>query len=99
MPACRSINSLQPETLSDLGLVATLRQEFKRLGKETGLKVDFKAEDVRSPKDIETGLYRIIHEAVSNARKHYNTRYLRIKINSENDWLKVEVRDWGKGFD
>jgi signal transduction histidine kinase len=93
------INSLQPATLSDLGLVATLRQELKRLGQETGLKIDFKADAIRIPRDIETGLYRIIHEAVYNARKHSNTKHLRVKIHSEGDQLKVEVKDWGKGFD
>lgn len=93
------INSLQPATLSDLGLVSTLRQELKRLGQETGLKIDFKADAIRLPKDIETGLYRIIREAVFNARKHANTKQLRVKINSEDARVKVEVRDWGKGFD
>ncbi len=93
------INSLQPATLSDLGLVSTLRQELKRLGQETGLKIDFKADAIRLPKDIETGLYRIIHEAVFNARKHADTKQLRVKINSEDERVKVEVRDWGKGFD
>jgi PAS domain S-box-containing protein len=93
------INSLQPSTLSDLGLVSTLRQELKRLGQETGLKIDFKADAIRLPKDIETGLYRIIREAVFNARKHANTKQLRVKISSEDERIRVEVRDWGKGFD
>ena len=93
------INSLQPATLSDLGLVSTLRHELKRLGQETGLKIDFKADAIRLPKDIETGLYRIIREAVFNARKHANTKQLRVKINLEDERVRVEVRDWGKGFD
>jgi PAS domain S-box-containing protein len=93
------INSLQPATLSDLGLVSTLRHELKRLGQETGLKIDFKADAIRLSKDIETGLYRIIHEAIANARKHADTRRLRVKINSEDGGVRVEVRDWGKGFD
>ena len=93
------INSLQPATLGDLGLVSTLRQELKRLGQETGLKIDFKADAIRLPKDVETGLYRIIHEAIFNARKHADTRQLRVKINSVDAGVRVEVRDWGKGFD
>jgi PAS domain S-box-containing protein len=92
------INSLQPATLREVGLVPTLRHEMKRLEQETGLKVDFKADDIRLPKDIETGLYRIIHEAVFNARKHSNTKRLRVRINSVNGLVKVEVKDWGKGF-
>jgi PAS domain S-box-containing protein len=93
------INSLQPATLSGLGLVSTLRHELKRLAQETGLKIDFKADAIRLSKDIETGLYRIIHEAIANARKHADTKQLRVKINSEDGGVRVEVRDWGKGFD
>jgi len=76
------INSLQPATLRDLGLVATLRQEIRQMEQETRWKIDFKADAVRLPHDVETGLYRIIHEAIANARKHADTKRLRIKISS-----------------
>lgn len=92
------INSLQPATLKDLGLVATLREEMRQLEQETRWKVEFEAEAVRLPADIETGLYRIVHEAVTNARKHAESNRLRVSIASADDRLKVEVRDWGKGF-
>jgi len=92
------INSLQPATLRDLGLVATLRQEMQQLGQETGWKVDFKADAIRLPRNVETGLYRIIHEAITNARKHADTKRLRITITSADDQMKVEVKDWGVGF-
>jgi len=92
------INSLQPATLRDLGLVATLRQEMRQMEQETRWKIDFKADAVRLPQDIETGLYRIIREAITNARKHADTKRLRIRITSADEQVKVEVRDWGVGF-
>ena len=92
------INSLQPATLKDLGLVATLRQEIRRMEQETRWKIDFRADAVRLPRDVETGLYRIIHEAITNARKHAQSKRLRIRITSADDRVKVEVRDWGVGF-
>jgi PAS domain S-box-containing protein len=92
------INSLQPVTLRDLGLVATLRQEVRQLEQETGWKIDFKADTIRLPADIETGLYRIIHEAITNARKHADTNRLRLVISSADNRVTVEVRDWGIGF-
>jgi len=92
------INSLQPATLRDLGLVATLRQEIRQMEQETRWKIDFKADAIRLPQDVETGLYRIIHEAITNARKHADTKRLRIRINLVADQVKVEVRDWGIGF-
>ena len=92
------INSLQPATLRDLGLVATLRQEMRQLEQETRWKIDFKADTIRLPVDIETGLYRIIREAITNARKHADTDRLRLVISSADNRVKVEVRDWGIGF-
>ncbi len=92
------INSLQPATLRDLGLVATLRQELQQLERETRWKIDFKADAIRLPPDVETGLYRIIHESITNVRKHAATKRLRISITSADDQVKVEVRDWGVGF-
>jgi PAS domain S-box-containing protein len=92
------INSLQPATLRDLGLVPTLRQEVRQLEQETRWKIDFKADTIRLPADIETGLYRIIREAITNARKHADTKRLRVSITTADDQVKVEVRDWGIGF-
>ena len=93
------INSLQPATLRDVGLVATLREEIRRIEQETRWKIDFEADAIRLPQDIETGLYRIIHEAITNARKHADTKCLRIRITSVDNQVNVEVRDWGIGFD
>ena len=93
------INSLQPATLRDLGLVATMRQEIRQIEQETRWKIDFKANAIRLPHDIETGLYRIIREAITNARKHADTKRLRIRITLVDNRVKVEVRDWGVGFD
>ncbi|MCL4459077.1 MAG: GAF domain-containing sensor histidine kinase [Chloroflexi bacterium] len=93
------INSLQPAILESIGLVATLRQEMRQLAQETGLVVDFRADPIRFPTDIEMGLYRIIHEAVTNIRKHASADRLRVTITCAGDQVKVEVRDWGIGFD
>jgi len=93
------INSLQPASLRDLGLVTTLRHEMQQLEREMRWKIDFKADAIRLPQDVETGLYRIIHEAITNARKHAETKRLRVSITSRDEQVKVEVRDWGIGFD
>ena len=66
---------------------------------ETRWEIDFKADAIRLPRDVETGLYRIIHEAITNSRKHAQTKRLRVSITSADNRVKVEVRDWGVGFD
>lgn len=92
------INSLQPATLMYLGLVATLQQELKQLEQETGWKVEFDADNIRLPRNVEIGLYRIIHEAITNAKRHAHTKRLRIGITTADDQLHIEVQDWGVGF-
>ena len=92
------INSLQPATLRDLGLVATLRQELQQLKRETGWQVEFKADATRLPTYVETGLYRIIHEAITNAKKHARTNRLCVTITSSIDRLNIVIKDWGIGF-
>ena len=97
---CREvINGLQPAMLSSLGLVATLRQEMQQLGQEAGWKVDCKADYTSLPLEVETGLYRIVHEALTNARRHADTQQVAVCISHTRSQVTVEVRDWGRGFD
>ncbi len=92
------INSLTPATLRDLGLVATLRQELRQFQKETGCKVELEASWPRLAKDTEVTLYRIVHEAITNVRKHAGSRRMRIELTREADRLVAQVSDWGVGF-
>jgi signal transduction histidine kinase len=92
------IESLTPATLRDLGLVVTLRQELKQFEKETGCKVEFEANWPRLAKDAEIALYRIVHEAVTNVRKHANSRRMRIELSGTDGRLVAQVKDWGVGF-
>jgi len=93
------INTLQPATLRDLGLVATLRQEIRELEAELKWRVDFQADLPRLPKEVEMGLYRIIREAVTNAKKHSGTSSISVRLARSGDSINLEVRDWGCGFD
>lgn len=97
------INSLRPSTLRDLGLVPTLRHEMRQLEQELGWQIDFEADTLRLPENVETGLYRIIREAITNVRKHAYRRasevtHIRVTIECTKDSVKAEVRDWGAGF-
>ncbi|MFQ5814322.1 MAG: GAF domain-containing sensor histidine kinase [Anaerolineae bacterium] len=93
------INSLTPATLRDLGLVATLRQELKQFEAETGRKVEFESNLPRLSRDTEIALYRIVHEAVTNVKKHAHSRRMRIQLGHGEDRLIAQVKDWGVGFD
>jgi len=93
------ISSLQPATLSRLGLVATLRQEMPDLSIETGWKIDFAADSFRLAKDTKIALYRIIHEALTNARKYASTKRVSVELRQSGKEIVAEVRDWGVGFE
>jgi signal transduction histidine kinase len=43
--------------------------------------------------------YRIIQEALTNARRHGDARRARVLLTREEGWLHLTVQDWGRGFD
>lgn len=93
------LHTLQPATLSYLGLAAALRQEMCQLEADTGWQVEFVCHCGRLSKDAELALYRIAREAVTNARKHSGTHRLRVSLVQKGNSVELEVQDWGKGFD
>jgi len=55
-------------------------------------------EDRRAP-ELETALYRIVQEAVSNAVRHAGARRIAIELAEERGAVHVHVSDDGRGFD
>ncbi len=97
---CREvINSITPAPLSELGLEATLRQELRRFEEDTGCAVQFNAPKVRLPRDTEVALYRIVHEAVTNVKKHARSKSLEVEISQDRSTVSIRVKDSGVGFD
>ena len=93
------INSITPAPLSELGLVTTLRQELRRFEEETGCRVKFNASRIRLPREVEVALYRIVHEAVMNVRKHAHSDRLLVQIAELEGRIAIQIKDWGIGFD
>jgi PAS domain S-box-containing protein len=98
--ARRIIANLRPTVLDDLGLAATISQEVESLRAE-GYQVDYE-EDLREkrlPDAAEIALYRVVQEALTNMRKHAQTRRVRIELRRWEQEVRLEVRDYGRGFD
>ncbi|MEW6400304.1 MAG: PAS domain S-box protein [Chloroflexota bacterium] len=93
--------SLRPATLDHLGLVAALRQHAESVGEKYGLEVSFRAGKFskRLPPDMETELYRIVQEALTNVVRHSHARHVDIVLTMRDDDLVVIVEDDGIGFD
>lgn len=94
------IEDLRPTSLDDFGLAAALRLEIEELqeeGWEISLEEDL-GEDRLDP-DIETALFRVAMEALSNIRKHAGTARAAIKLLRRPPVARLEVVDEGQGFE
>lgn len=98
--ARRVIADLRPMALDDLGLATTLRLWVDSLRGE-GWEIDYEEAlgPERLPAEIETVLYRVAQEALTNVRKHAMTTRARITLRRLGGSIYLEVRDWGRGFD
>jgi signal transduction histidine kinase len=95
------IAGLRPAELDDLGLVPALQLHIQSLRDDLGWQVDL-VEDAgkeRMPATVEVTAYRIVQEALTNARRHGDARRARVELRREGSTLHIEVQDWGSGFD
>ena len=95
------IFDLRPMTLDDLGLVPTLRKfvvDFEQLsGMRTRLNIV--GAERRLPGDLEGSLFRIVQEAMTNARKHSGGDTVDVTVMIGPQRVVASVRDNGRGFD
>jgi PAS domain S-box-containing protein len=98
--ARKIIANLRPTALDDLGLAAAIRLEVERL-REEGYQVSYENDlrDKRLPEQAEITLFRVAQEALTNARKHAQTWRAHVELRCGEDEVRLEVRDYGRGFD
>jgi two-component system sensor kinase len=48
---------------------------------------------------LENVIYRIVQEGLTNARNHSKSKKIRVTLKQRGDRLRIEIRDWGVGFD
>jgi signal transduction histidine kinase len=91
---------LRPSSLDDLGLVPAVDRLARSFG-ESGVEVDVEAQigAERLPATVETTLYRIVQEALTNVAKHADARRLSVTLLRKAGSVVVIVEDDGKGFD
>ncbi len=95
------IFDLRPSTLDDFGLVLALRQFLQKTEAETGwcTKLDIEGAIGPMPPATETAIYRLVKEAVTNARKHAESPCVHVRLTGRAGNIVILVRDKGKGFD
>jgi signal transduction histidine kinase len=92
---------LRPSALDDFGLVAALERLTASFTEQTGISVDFQTAlaDERLPEEVETALYRIVQESLTNVVKHARARRVSILLARKGSTVKAVVEDDGQGFD
>ena len=90
---------LRPKALDDFGLVPALERLVESFAEQTGLQVELESRlDERLPSEIETALYRIVQEALTNVVKHARARSVSIVLARGTDSVSAVVEDDGRGF-
>jgi two-component system sensor histidine kinase UhpB len=94
------IFGLRPALLDDLGLAAAVRWYAKSSLEPAGIQVQFDASSNlgRAESTIETALFRIAQEAITNVVRHANARHVRVQLTREPCNLVLLVQDDGTGF-
>ncbi len=92
---------LRPKALDDFGLVAASERLAQTFAEQTGVKIDFLAQlgDERLAGEIETALYRMIQEALTNIVKHAHAATVSIVLARSGGSISAIVEDDGQGFD
>ena len=92
---------LRPADLDQLGLLPALLALFERYTAQTGVVVNFKHQGVerRFSSQVETGAYRIVQEALTNAARHAGVAAVTVRVWTDADKLNLQIEDRGCGFD
>lgn len=98
----RVVRETRPPVLDDLGLAAAIEKQLADIKEISGIAVSFVCDGTvieRLPVTVETALYRVIQEAVTNAVRHSHASHLTVTLARSDDEVLVTITDDGKGFD
>jgi signal transduction histidine kinase len=92
---------LRPSALDDLGLSSALEHYISEYQKRYPVSVDFVANGLaaRLPLEMETSIYRIIQESLTNIARHAKAQHASVMIDRRRDTLRIIIEDDGQGFD
>lgn len=95
------ISGLHPPILEGAGLVPAIEWLVEQQQASRGRQIEFVHGEVPPCLSTfqETGVFRIVQEALSNALRHSGAERIRIEVSQQADHVCVQVRDWGRGFD
>lgn len=94
---------LRPTVLDDIGLVPALHRLKEDLTTRTGQSIELDTAallpDERLPAVIETVIYRVVQEALTNVVRHADASTASVTLTPRDDHIRVLIEDDGAGFD
>ncbi len=95
------MDDLRPHVLDDYGLLAALHWYGEQFFRRTGLPMEVRGEELisRLPLEVETALFRIAQEALTNVAKHARASTVTVTLDETADVIRLSVADNGIGFD
>jgi PAS domain S-box-containing protein len=92
---------LHPPLLDESGLLAALHVYIEGFNKRSDLRVSLDCRPIPFPRlarEIETSIFRIIQEGLTNVHRHSGSRDARVEVHQQTDRVFVRVRDFGVGM-
>ena len=91
---------LHPPLLDEVGLLSALSWYMEGLTKRSGIETSFEVQPdfPRLAPELETAIFRIVQEALTNVFKHSEARKVWINLSRRDSQMIVSVRDDGKGI-
>ena len=99
--ARRLIAGIRHPVLDEAGVIEAVAHLINEQNREKGPKIEFHSlvDFSRLVPLLENAIYRIIQEGMTNACKYSQSSRVRITLLQQKDRLRIEIRDWGIGFD
>lgn len=91
---------LHPPLLDEAGFNSAAQWYVDGFGKRSGIKVrlDLAAKRERLPITIETALFRVLQESLTNVHRHSGALEVSIRFQYQAETVMLEIRDWGRGI-
>jgi beta-phosphoglucomutase len=97
----RLISGLRPPILDEMGVFEAVQYLIYEHRKNGGPEIEFDHNmgGERFPPPLENAIFRIVQESLNNARRHSRSDRVGVSIIRREDYIYIDVRDWGIGFD
>ena len=91
---------LHPPLLDEMGLASALRAYVDGFSKRSGVEVvlDMPENIQRLPREVETTLFRIVQESLTNVHRHAASPTAQVRLALEPEAIRLEVADQGRGM-